>query len=87
MIVSNQGDINSKRRINRLIMATSANTVWNEDIVIRTRDLRFRLTARTVTFVEVDFIDREDLFHIFDEYPSGSTRNTGSTGSTDSWCR
>jgi len=73
-IAQHHGDINTKRRIHRLILATSGNTVWNDDIVIGVQNLRYRLAARTVTYVEVDYIDQETLFCILDAYPEDARK-------------
>lgn len=41
-----------------LIQISSKNTVWNQDFVLHNPLLRKGITARTITYVQVDFMDR-----------------------------
>jgi hypothetical protein len=59
----------SEKAIHKLVMASSQNVVWNADMILNLPALRLHFTARTVTFVELEFLDRCDMVALLDAYP------------------
>lgn len=57
------------KRVHKLIMTSSTNIVWNEDMVLRSDDLRMHCIGRTITYVEIDYLERSVLESVLADYP------------------
>jgi hypothetical protein len=52
-----------------IVMKSSKNTTWNNDLLIRNPVLRENVTARTLVYVDADYIDKDTLTSILDDFP------------------
>jgi hypothetical protein len=51
------------------VVRSCKNTTWNTDVLFRNLDLRSNATASAVTYIEVEHLHKDVLWHILEDFP------------------